>query len=168
MAFVTGYNAVMGTPRINLNGGSDVADIPLTTVVKGFDDALGEGDFIFLPAPLGGVNANDMCVFSRMPGSLPSVITQALGASSGRLCCVAMSTMAQGRFGWYQITGLALVNAKAATVAGAPYISDVAGQVFSTVTATQAIRNARIETPVGVPVAGKCYMNLGYPAVQGG
>lgn len=165
MTFKTSYNAALGVPSLTLAGVDTTAKMVVGTVVKGFDDLQGEADFIYLPG-VAGTLAGDVVTFDLMPGGQLTVRATTASANTGRSIAVALTAVSAGSFGWYQITGAAIVNAVAGTVAGGMYLSATAGSVTSTAAAGVQVGGARINSALGVPAAGQVYATLNRPAVQ--
>ena len=134
---------------------------------KFFDDVLGEGTFIYLPGAAGTVNG-DLVLFDATPGAPVTVrATSALAANSGRPVAVACAAADVGTYSWYQVGGMATVNAIAGAAPGPMMGSATPGAVGSAAAAGAQILGARIETPVGNPNAGKVYALLNAPFAQG-
>ena len=164
MAIKTAANAALGIAQAS----PSVADVspvcPVGTIAKMYDDARGEGEYIYLPVSV-AVNEGDLVSYSLVPGS--QSIAKATGlANTGRPVASALNTCAAGTYSWFQISGIAAVNAVAGAVAGNCYLSATAGQVQSTAIAGAQIINARIETAVGTPAAGQAYVQMHRPAMQ--
>ncbi len=87
-------------------------------------------------------------------------------ANSGRPVAVAMAATVAGMFGWYQISGIAAVNATAASAAGAMNLTATAGSVNSAANAGDQVVGARLSSAVGTPAAGKAYATLNRPCMQ--
>lgn len=147
-----------------------VETIPTARVgqtTKFFDDVLGEGTFIYLPGCAGTLNG-DLVQFDATPGAPVTVRnTTALAANSGRPVAVACAAAGAGTYTWYQVGGMAIVNAIAGAVAGPMMSSATPGAVGSAAAAGAQILSARIETPLGNPSANQVYALLNSPFVQG-
>ncbi len=160
----SGPNAPLGvlTP-----GGANPAGVyPVGSVATFTDDLLGTADFVYGPG-VAGVLIGDFVVINPIPGA-PTAARLAAGAgNSSALVGVASAAIGVGQFGWYQVTGVAEVNAIAGVVAGPVYASATPGSVTSAAAAGQQILGARAVTPVGTPSAGKAYVSLNSPFMQG-
>jgi hypothetical protein len=97
----------------------------LGMVVKAFDQAHGEGEFIYLRGVASTVPGDVVCYDVKAGTTVRAV---AGGASSGGPAAVAMSANEADRFGWYQVSGSGPV--RAGTVAGnaSVHVSATAGQ----------------------------------------
>lgn len=167
MPFKTSYNAPLGQPAFDLKGVDTVARMAIGSVMKVYDDLLGEAEFIYLPG-VAGTLAGDHVVYDLLPGAPTSTRSTAAGqANSGSVSAVAQAAIGAGQFGWYQISGVAIVNVVAGTVAGRAFLSATAGQLTSTAAAGAQLIGSRISSAVGVPAAGQAYVTLNRPAVQG-
>lgn len=166
MPFKTSYNMALGQPSFALNGVDTLARVAIGTIVKGYDDTLGEAEFMYLPG-VAGLLAGDHCWFDLLPGA-PSVTRSlaATTANSGLPTCVALTAVPAGSYGWFQISGVAAVNVAAGNVAGRVYDNAVAGQLSSTALAGAQLLGARFSTAIGTPTASQAYMTLTRPAMQ--
>ena len=166
MPFKTSYNAALGQPSISMAGVDTIARVAIGTILKGFDDLLGEGEFIYLPGAA-GVLAGDHVMYDLLPSG-PTVTRSTTGqANTGQQTAVAVSAVGAGSYGWFQISGVAVVNVIAGTVAGRAFLSATAGQLSSTATAGAQLLGARLSSATGTPAVGQSYMTLNRPAVQG-
>lgn len=167
MPFKTSYNAALGQPVITLAGVNTVARVAIGTIVKGFDDLLGEGEFIYLPGAA-GVLAGDHVVFDLLPGAASVTRSTSAGqANSAQPSAVAVAAVPAGSFGWYQVSGVAIVNVAAGTAAGRAFLTATPGSVSNTAVAGSQLVGARLSSAVDVPAPGQAYMTLTRPAVQG-
>lgn len=164
MAYRTGKNAPLGVPQFGVphdNRATNVGD-----VTKGWDEVLGEGEFIFLPG-VAGCLSGDLVLYDLAPGTEATVrATAANAANSGRSVAVAICDCGAGQFAWFQKRGLTVANAIAGTAVGLPFVSATAGQVTSVDAAGAELVGARITSAVGTPAAGKVYMTLDTPAIE--
>jgi len=166
MPFKTSYNAALGQPAFNLAGVDTVARVAIGRIERGFDDLLGEGEFIYLPG-VAGTLAGDHVVFDLLPGAATTArSTAGTAANTGFPTAVALVPVPLGSFGWFQISGVAIVNVVAGTVAGRAHLSATPGQLASAATAGAQLLGARLSSAAGVPAAGQAYLTLTRPAVQ--
>ena len=116
---------------------------PIGTIVKAKDFLLGEGEFIYLKG-VASTAVGDLVGYQSLAGSGTTVnatSTRTVAATRGPVA-VAMSANVANQFGWYQISGNAVINCAAAIAANALiYASATAGSV-STVTASQKVDGA--------------------------
>lgn len=130
----------LGAPALANTG--TVAQVPLGTINKFTDPTYGEGEFIYL-----------LGVASTVVGSLvtysPTTWQTALCPSTANLSqpvAVAMSANDASNYGWYQISGLAVIKKTAVKVDPAGtrrvYISGTAGRIMQTSVAGKNILGA--------------------------
>lgn len=166
MPWKTGPNSPLGVSPPNGIADPNIVN-QVGTIAKFTDEILGEAEFIYLPG-VASCLAGDLVLYDLNPAG-PSVTrhSNATGSNSGRPVAVALGPTVAGQFGWFQISGVAIVNAVAGTVAGVCMATATAGAVGNTADPGDQILNARISTPVGTPAAGKCYVTMNRPFVQG-
>lgn len=167
MAFKTSYNAGLGQPSIDVNSVDIVQKVALGTIIKGFDDTLGEAEFIYLPGAA-NIVAGDVVVYDLLPGG--ASVTRSLAAThvnTGQPAAVALAAVVALQFGWFQISGVAVVNATAASAAGKAFLTATASSLNSAAVAGVQVLGARLSSAVGTPAAGKAYATLNRPFVQG-
>lgn len=164
MVFKTGYNVGLGATVFT--SVDTAAMYALGAIVKGLDDVFGEGEFIYLPG-LALTAAGDAVVWDLLPAGQTTTRTLvATHANSGRSVGFAMAATIAATFGWYQIAGVATVNATAATAIGKCMLTATAGSVNSAAVAGSQLLNATISSAVGTPSAGKCYVTCNRPNIQ--
>lgn len=164
--WITPANGPLGQPT---PGGVDAtARVPVGSISKFFDsDGSGEGEFIYLPGTLNTV-AGDVVDYDIVPGAqVTARHSNATASNSGRSIAVATAAAGAGTWAWYQISGVATVNAVAGTIAGAVMGTGTAGQIGNTADPGDQILGARVMTAVGTPATGKAYVSLNRPIVQG-
>lgn len=110
---------------------------PSGMYVQGFDPSLGIGQFVYAQASAAaGVTAGNICELTQtlLTGAvtwgtytfnfgasvqiLNSVQQWAGTVNSGKNLCVALTTLAQFQFGWFQVYGASLVTSSGAIAAG--------------------------------------------------
>jgi hypothetical protein len=167
MAWKPAANAPLGLPNGNPAVSDTVLNIPVGTIATFYEDTQGFAECIYLPGVVGLV-AGDVVVFDLTPGA--PVTTRDVKdtfANSARSVAVAIGAPQAGNYGWFQIGGVAIVNAVAGTVAGAVMNTVTTGQVGNTADPGDQIMNARLLSAVGTPAAGKAYVQLNRPCEQG-
>ena len=90
---------------------SSTARHPLGTIDKGIDPTYGEGEFIYLT----GVASTTVGSIVNYRGTTYQTALGYVGENRGSPMAVAMSANVASAYGWYQISGIAIV-AKACTV----------------------------------------------------
>lgn len=167
MPFKTSYNAALGQPAFNLAGVDTTPRIAIGKIERGYDDLLGEAEFIYLPG-VAGTLAGDHVTYDLLPGGPTSTRSTAAGqANSGLVSAIALAAVPAGSYGWYQISGVAVANVIAGTAVGRAFLSATAGSLTSTAAAGAQLLGARISSAVGTPAPGQAYVTLNRPAVQG-
>lgn len=104
-------------PADGLTGADTTATSPVGT--QGAGDA-GE-EYVYLRAN-GAVAANDVCVYDVLFDAAP------IAANDSGPVAVALATLADNEYGWFQIGGVATAKS-AATGAGAAYITATGGEI---------------------------------------
>jgi len=136
----------------------------LGTIVTAVDPTYGAGEFIYLKG-----------VASTVVGSMVDydsyLATTALSPATGGTgpVAVAMSANVASQYGWYQITGVAVVKAPNAMVAGAEVFSLAAtpGSVDDAAVNGEQILNAKVTTTTGTPSTGLALIEINRPFHQG-
>jgi hypothetical protein len=159
---------LVGSQAINTT--STVQQHKLGTVIQAWDPNYGEGEFIYLLGVVGTV-VGSLVTYGGVAGGFPTFQT-ALCPSTANLAqplAVAMSANVAGQWGWYQISGNAVVATNGTLIAGpAPvYISPVAGQVTSLAAAGKQILSAINVTATGTPAANQAVVEIQRPIAQG-
>lgn len=165
MPFKTSYNSGLGQPSFSLAGVDTIPRVAIGTICKGFDDLLGEAEFIYLPGAAGTL-AGDHALFDLLPTAPTTTRSSTANANSGQPSAVALAAVPAGSYGWYQISGVAVTNCTAAGV-GRAFLSATVGQVTNVSTAGCQLLGARISSPLGTPAPGQVYLTLTRPSVQG-
>lgn len=84
---------------------------PLGTIVRAFDETLGEGEFIYLQ----GIGSTVVGSIVNYDDNFLTALDTAAVSGPSRPLAVAMSACVANEYGWYQISGLAVAR-KADTV----------------------------------------------------
>lgn len=167
MAWKPGPNAPLGVANGVPTTPDVTAVVPVGTIREFYEDTLGPAELIYLPGVAATV-AGDLVEYDLTPGAQLTVRhSNATASNSGRGVAVALAAVVAGQFGWYQISGVAIVNATAASAVGPCMATATAGSVNSAADAGDQILNARLTTAVGTPAAGKAYLTMTRPFVQG-
>lgn len=167
MVWKTSYNSGLGQQALSLAAVDVTPKVAIGTILKAFDDVFGEGEFIYLPG-LTAALAGDAVTYDLLPGS--QAIVRALTgthANTGVPIAIALVAVPTGSYGWFQISGVGIVNVSAGAVAGRPFITATAGQLFSTAAAGTQVLNARLSSAIATPAAGQAYLTMNRPFVQG-
>lgn len=169
MAWKPAANAPLGLPNV-LPVNPDPAPpsgIMIGLIAPFVEDTQGPGQLIYLPG-VAGLVAGDLVAYDLTPGAQAVVraVTPAV-SNSGRPVAVAISAPQAGQYAWFQISGVAIVNAIAGTAVGPAMGSATAGSVGSAAVAGSQILGSRILSAVGTPSAGKSYMMIDHCNMQG-
>jgi hypothetical protein len=140
---------------------STVQNHPLGTTIRAVDETYGEGEFVYLKGVASTVVGSFVIFDQRLATTTLSV------AGSRGPAAVAMSANVANQFGWYQVSGSAVV--KAATVANnaSPYVTATAGTIDDAVVSGDKIDGARFKTADGTPAAGFAVLQLARPSLNG-
>lgn len=164
--FKTSFNSALGVAAFSLAAVSVAAAVPVGTVVKGYDNVQGEGEFIYLPGVASCV-AGDVVVYDLNPaGATINRFIENTYANSGRPVAVALTNVGAGEYGWFQISGAAITNVIGGTVAGNAMGSPTAGKIGNTANTGDQILGMRISTAIGTPAAGQSYVTMNRPNLQ--
>lgn len=168
MTWKTGANSPLGLAAVNptLADTAIPNGTPVGTVRNFIEDTQGPGELIYLPG-VASLVAGDMVYYDLLPSG-PTVVRSnvGVGANTGRLVAVALGPVLAGQYGWYQISGVAIVNIAGAGAVGPLFVTATSGQGSSATTAGSQVSGARISAAVGTPAAGKSYVTLDRPRLQ--
>lgn len=166
--FRTAANAALGLPDFNPAVVDDTAKIKVGTIAKAFDETQGEGEFIYLPG-VASCAEGDFVVYDLVPGS--QAIARAVAAThagKGRPVAVAMAAVVAGKYGWFQISGVAVGNVAASFAAGSMvFLTSTAGTVDDAAVNGAQVLGAHGSSAIGTPDSGQAYITLNRPFVQG-
>ena len=141
---------------------STVQTLPLGTVVRAVDATYGEGEFIYLKG-VASTAVSDAVVYNVAAGTT----TRTTATTSG-LVGIAMSANVANQYGWYQISGEAIVNAAASIVAGKTVSQTAtAGTLGPGATGITPLYNATAKTATDTPTAGFAQVQISRPWVSG-
>lgn len=169
MAWKTGANAPLGLPNAIQPITPDITPlVPIGTVAWFVEDTLGPAQLIYLPGSGVTLNPGDVVVYDLVPGAVAVLRPSSPGpANMGRPLAVCLAIIPTGSYGWFQITGVAIVNALAGTVAGPIMLTATPGAVSNVVIAGSQVLPGRVVSAVGTPAVGKAYMTIDHSYVQG-
>lgn len=136
----------------------------LGKLVRASDPVYGDGEFIYLKG-IGSTVVGSMVDYDEYLG------TTALSPATGGVgsVAVAMSANIANQYGWYQVSGSAVVKAPNAMVVGADVFSLAAtpGSVDDAAVAGEQILNAKVSTTTGTPSSGLAVIQINRPFHQG-
>jgi hypothetical protein len=144
---------IIGLPAISHTDSS--ARAPAGMIAHAVDPVLGGGEFIYLPGVAGTV-IGSLVSYDQM--NLTTTLGPGAGANSGIPLAVAMSANIAGQYGWYQITGNAVVakDGTALSAGGTVGLGTIAGTV-GVETASKQILGAHV---INAAAAGLTSVNL--------
>ena len=133
-------------------------------VVRATDPVYGGGEFIYLKG-IGSTVVGSMVDYDEYLGT--TALSPATGGTG--MVAVAMSANVANQYGWYQITGSAVVKAPNAMTPGAEVFSLAAtpGSVDDAAVAGEQILNAKVSTTTGTPGIGLGVIQISRPFHQG-
>jgi hypothetical protein len=139
---------------------------PIGMITHATDPVLGGGEFIYLKGAASTV-AGSLVTYNPAVGTTLSP-AGALTGVIGAPVAVAMSANVANQFGWYQISGQAIVAKDASVpVAGAPvYLAAAAGQVTATQAAGRQLESAQFAAGAATGVATVA-VTVSRPAIEG-
>jgi hypothetical protein len=117
--------------------------VPLGTVVRGYDPTYGEAEFIYLLG-VASTTAGDMVTYNTTTYQT-ALVTVANGKNKGLPVAIAMSANLAAKYGWYQISGNAVVKKTGVAVTPAVpiFISATSGKIKVLASAGQQILGAQ-------------------------
>lgn len=133
-----------------------VEKVPVGTIVRAADPVYGAGEFIYLKG-----------VASTILGSF--VVYDTIGATTLTTAAtkgpaaVAMAATVASTWGWYQITGTAIVDAGTVADNGDVYSTGTPGEVDDAVVDGDLIHLARFASANGTPSAGLALCEINRP-----
>lgn len=140
---------------------STTQNAPLGTIRRGQDTTYGEGEFVYLKG-VASTAVGDVVIFDQRAGTT----TRAVAGSRGP-AAVAMSANVANQYGWYQISGSAVVKSATAAANGSVYLTATAGTVDDAVVATDKAEGMRYKTADGTPSAGFAVLQIARPSFGG-
>lgn len=138
-----------------------VQGAPIGTRVRAVDPTYGEGEFIYLKG-LASTAIGDVVIYDEYANTT----VRGVAGSRGPVA-VAMSANVASQYGWYQISGSAVVKTGTVAAAGACYWTATAGQLDDAVVATDKIDGMRFKTADGTPSAGFAIVSMDRPSASG-
>ncbi|WFG54189.1 putative major virion structural protein [Myxococcus phage Mx9] len=145
----------------NIADTSTVQNAPLGTIVRAQDPVYGAAEFIYLKGVAGTV-PGDLAIYNQFAGTTTRVVAGSRGPAA-----VAMSANVANQFGWYQLSGAAVINAGTVVANALVYATATAGSVDDAVVVGDKLDGAVFRTANGTPAAGKAVVQLARPALNG-
>lgn len=138
---------------------------PLGLIVQAEEVGIGygAGEYIYLPGCADTAKGDAVIYDNYTPATTRAVHTTAARGS----LAVAMSDNVASQYGWYQISGAAVVKS-GTVIAGNPvYLTSTASQVDDAVVSTDKVEGAVFLHADGTPSAGYAVVQLSRPACDG-
>lgn len=137
---------------------------PLGKIVKAADPLYGEGEFVYLK----GIGSTLIGTMVDYDTYLATTALSPATAGTGAVA-VSMSANIVNQYGWYQITGAAVVRAPNAMAVGADVfmLAATPGSVDDAAVAGEQILNAKVSTTTGTPATGFGVIQIDRPFHQG-
>lgn len=166
MTYIPTENS-LGIPAIGSSSSTPLTD--LGRIIRGRDPVYGSGEFIYLLGVASTVVGSVVTWNGNATGTPTYQTTLAPAtANLAQPLAVAMGATLAANYGWYQISGQAVVatNGTLATGPGPVYLVG-SGQVTSAATAGKQMVNAVNVTATGTPAAGQAVVSIDRPFAQG-
>jgi hypothetical protein len=145
----TGWQAIAST--------STVKNHPLGTIVKAADPTYGSGEFIYLKGVANTV-VGSAATYNMDDGSTILTVADAIGPVG-----IAMSANVASQYGWYQISGKAVVKAGTVADDANVYLTSTAGQLDDAVVDGDMLHLAKFASADGTPSAGLAECEIARP-----
>jgi hypothetical protein len=129
----------------------------LGMIVRGVDPVYGVGEFIYLKGVANTI-LGSVVTYNADDHSSTLLAANAIGPVA-----VAMAATVADKFGWYQISGKAVVDAGTVSDNGNVYATATAGEVDDAVVAGDRVKNAKFASANGTPAAGLAECEIMYP-----
>ena len=126
-----------------------VQNHPLGTRVFATDPTYGAGEFIYLKG-IASTAVSDVVIYDQYAATT----TRAVAGSRGPVA-VAMSANVASQYGWYQVSGSAVVNCGTVAANAPLYVTATAGTLDDAVVSGDKIDGFTSKTANGTPSAGK-------------
>lgn len=143
--------AVTDTTQNNLIG----------TIVEAVDPTYGAGEFIYLKG-VASTAVGDVVIYDQYANTTKRAVAGDRGPVA-----IAMSANVANQYGWYQISGSAVVTSGTVAAAGNVYLTATAGTVDDATVLGDKIDGARFKTANGTPSAGLAVVQLQRPSLNG-
>lgn len=166
MAYIPTENMLGIQP---IGASSTTKNHDLGTIIRARDPIYGWGEFIYLLGVASTVVGSVVTWNGNATGTPTYQTTLAPAtANLAQPVAVAMAANLAGSFGWYQISGNAVVATNGTLAAGpAPVYLSGTGQVSSTAVAGKQMVNAINVTATGTPATAQAVVEINRPFAQG-
>lgn len=133
----------------------------LGTIVRAVDPTYGEGEFVYAKGVASTV-VGSVALIDSYAGTTVLTVAGSRGPVG-----VAMSANVASQYGWYQISGSAVVKTGTVAAAGVGFSTATAGQLDDAVVAGDKIDGIVFKTANGTPAAGFAVAALARPSMNG-
>lgn len=161
----------LGNPKITAV--DSTAQVPLGTIIRAIDPTYGSGEFIYLRGSA-SIAAGLLCYYSDNAVADTAKLTTTSGVvDGGSNLCVAMAAVIANTYGWFQVSGKALVYKTATKIDPAStfkvYLSATAGRVMPTSVAGRQVLGARFQQAATVTTTtSTCIVTINRPTQKTG
>jgi len=138
-----------------------VQNHPLGTRVFAFDPTYGAGEFVYLKG-LASTAVGNAVIYDQYAGTS----TRAVAGSRGPIA-VAMSANVASQYGWYQVSGSAVVTTGTVAANALGYVTATAGTLDDAVVTGDKIDGFVFKTANGTPSAGLTIAQICHPSLNG-
>jgi hypothetical protein len=162
--------SVTGQMGLSYPGSIDSTQLTaIGTVARFRNETLGEGEFIYL-AGAANVDAGDVCEYEIDYNA--SVATSVVAPWAGNAnipvtLAVATAATVAGTWGWYQLSGSAVVNSSGSISDGDDLFWQAAGVVSATAVAGKQMEGGAAASANDVPASNKVIVTIDRPHAQG-
>jgi hypothetical protein len=153
-------SALQGLPAIGTVGTTQEA--PLGLIVQALHPTYGIGEYIYLKGVASTV-VGSAVTYSPDDFSTALLVPNAIGPVA-----IATAATVANRFGWYQISGKAVVDSNTVSDNGNVYATATPGEVDDAVVAGDRVKNATFASANGTPSAGLAEIEIARPFVDDG
>lgn len=136
---------------------------PLGTIVRAFDPAIGEGEFIYLTGVASTV-AGSAVTYNPLTGATSLAPA---GSNIPQGVAFAMSANVASQYGWYQIGGLTTAAKTTAATLNAGAAVGITGTGVVNATATGAELQGAVVAAVSTASATTVSLSINRPVMQG-
>lgn len=134
---------------------------PLGTRVFAVDPTYGGGEFIYLKGVASTAVGNTV-IYDQYAGTS----TRTVAGSRGPVA-VAMSANVASQYGWYQVSGSAVVTCGTVAANAPLYVTSTAGTLDDAVVSGDKIDGFVSKTANGTPAAGQLIAQISHPSLNG-
>jgi hypothetical protein len=138
-----------------------VQNHPLGTRVFATDPTYGAGEFVYLKG-VASTAVGNAVIYDQYAGTS----TRAVAGSRGPVA-IAMSANVASQYGWYQVSGSAVVTAGTVAANALIYATATAGTIDDAVVSGDKVDGAVLKTANGTPGTGLAIAQICHPSLNG-